>query len=165
MMGLVFQLVSCENTKSAKYFMHVCLISQNVDTTKAKILFLAEETKMSSKPLGVLILAILQLIAALVWLVPGALLVIAAAELGIFAIFAAFAGLIALIVGLILLFIAFGLYNLKGWAWMWAIIANLLGIIGGVLGDLTSLTNLLGIALSLIVIIYLFTPDIRSKFK
>jgi hypothetical protein len=145
--------------------MHICLISCNVFMIRAKISVLAEETKMSSKPIGILILAILQLIAALVWLVPGAMLVAVAAEAGIFGIFAAFAGLIALIVGLILLFIAYGLYSLKGWAWMWAIIANFLGILGGVLGDLTSLTNLLGIALSLIVIIYLFLPATRAAFK
>jgi hypothetical protein len=120
---------------------------------------------MSSKPTGVLILAILQLLAALVLLIPGAIAVAAAAAGGIFAIFLAFSGLLLLIVGFILLIIAWGLYSLKGWAWLWAIIANFLGLIGGVLGNLLDPVNLLGIALNLIVIIYLFTPNIRSQFR
>ncbi|MFW9792841.1 MAG: hypothetical protein ACFFEE_00955 [Candidatus Thorarchaeota archaeon] len=120
---------------------------------------------MSSKPTGVLILAILQLIAAIIILIPGALAVAAASVGGIIGILFAFGGLLLLIVGIILLFIAWGLYSLKGWAWMWAIIANFLGLVGGAMGNLMDPWNLLGIALNLIVIIYLFTPNIRSQFR
>ena len=114
---------------------------------------------MSGKPMGVLILFLIQLISALFWIISGVLVVMA---LGIFgAIF----GLISLIVGIILLIIAFGLYGLKSWAWMWALIFNIIGLIAGLLGDLTSLTNLIGIVLSAIVVIYLLLPDIRSRFR
>ncbi|MFW9975850.1 MAG: hypothetical protein ACFFDQ_11315 [Candidatus Thorarchaeota archaeon] len=123
---------------------------------------------MSGKPTGVLLLAILQLIGALLNLAVGVLLLMVAMELGIFAIFAAFPALIVFIVGLVGLILFYGLYTLKGWAWLWALIFNLLGVLGGALRIGELLTDYLGLAafiVNLIVFIYLLLPSTRAYFK
>ena len=122
---------------------------------------------MSGKPTGVLVLFLLQLISALIWLVPGILLLIPAMLSGdiIAAIIGGFFGFILLIVGLILLIIAFGIYGLKSWAWMWAFIFNLLALILGVLNGFTDPANIVGMIISAIVVLYLLMPDIRAKFR
>jgi hypothetical protein len=118
---------------------------------------------MSGKPTGVLILAILQLISAISWLALGALAFMAGAMLlPIFGMLLAFFPLIIGIIGLILFY---GLYTLKGWAWLWALIINLLGVILGVLGNLTDIVNLLSLAVSLIIVIYLLIPSTRAAFR
>lgn len=124
---------------------------------------------MSGKPTGVLLLAILQLIAALLYIAAGGILVMAALELGgFFAILVAFPALIIFIVGIIGLILFYGLYSLKGWAWFWALIINLLGIVGGVLRYETLLTDYLGLGgfvVSLIVVIYLLLPSTKAHFR
>lgn len=123
---------------------------------------------MSDKPTGVLLLAILQLIGALLNLAVGVLLLMVAMELGIFAILAAFPALILFIVGLIGLILFYGLYTLKGWAWLWALIFNLLGVLGGALRFAELLTDYLGLAafvVNLIVFIYLLLPSTRAHFR
>jgi hypothetical protein len=123
---------------------------------------------MSGKPTGVLILAILQLIGALLNLAAGALLIMVALELGPFAILAAFPALIILFVGIIGLILFYGLYTLKGWAWLWALIFNLLGILGGALGFESLLTNFVqlgGFVFSIIIVIYLLLPATRAHFR
>jgi hypothetical protein len=122
---------------------------------------------MSGKPTGVIVLFLLQLISALIWLVGGALILIPSLLAGdiIAALIGGIFGLILLIVGLILLIIAFGIYGLKSWAWMWAFIFNLLALIVGVLNGFSDLTNVVGIIISAIVVLYLLMPDIRAKFR
>jgi hypothetical protein len=123
---------------------------------------------MSDKPTGVLLLAILQLIGALLNLVVGALLLMVAMEAGIFAILFAFPALIVFIVGLVGLILFYGLYTLKGWAWLWALIFNLLGVLGGALRIADLLTDYLGLAafiVNLIVFIYLLLPSTRAHFR
>lgn len=124
---------------------------------------------MSGKPTGVLLLAVLQLIAALLYIAAGGILVMAALELGgFFAILVAFPALIIFIVGIIGLILFYGLYTLKGWAWFWALIINLLGIVGGVLRYETLLTDYLGLGgfvVSLIVVIYLLLPSTKAHFR
>ena len=123
---------------------------------------------MSSKPTGVLILAILQLIGALLYLVGGGLLAMAALALGPFAILAAFPALIMLIVGIIGLILFYGLYTLKGWAWLWTLIINILGILGGILqfgSLLTDLVSLGSFIVSIIIVIYLLMPSTKAHFK
>ena len=123
---------------------------------------------MSAKPMGVLILAVLQLIAALLYLYIGGILLIAALGLGIFAVLLAFPALILFIVGIIGLILFYGLYTTKKWAWLWALIINLLGILGGLLRVselLTDYIGLAGFAVSLIIVIYLLMPGTRAHFK
>jgi len=118
---------------------------------------------MSSKPTGIVILAILQLIQALAALAIGVLALMAGALLlPIFGLLLAFFPLLLGIIGLILFY---GLWTLKGWAWLWTLIINLLSIIVGVFGNLADLMNLLSLAISIIIVIYLFTPGVRAAFK
>lgn len=118
---------------------------------------------MSDKPTGVLILAILQLISALSWLALGALAFVAGAMLlPLFGMLLAFFPLIIGIIGLILFY---GLWSLKGWAWFWTLIINLIGVVLGLLGNLADLMNLLSLAISVIIVIYLFMPGTRAHFR
>jgi hypothetical protein len=118
---------------------------------------------MSGKPTGVVILAVLQLISALSWLALGALAFMAGALLlPIFGMLLAFFPLIIGIIGLILFY---GLWSLKGWAWFWTLIINLIGLVLGIMGNLTDLMNLLSLAISAIIVIYLFLPGTRAHFR
>ncbi|MFW9963273.1 MAG: hypothetical protein ACFFCX_06910 [Candidatus Sifarchaeia archaeon] len=118
---------------------------------------------MSGKPTGVLLLAILQLINALLWIVAGYWLI---STLGLVGSLLAIPFLIVGIIGLILFY---GLYTTKGWAWLWTMIINILGIVGGVLAFDSLLTfpyaQLGGFILSIIVVIYLLMPSTRAYFK
>ncbi len=122
---------------------------------------------MSGKPTGVLILAILQLISALVWIVAGYLLISVMTD-PLSALLLALPAILFLIVGIIGLILFYGLYTMKGWAWLWTLIINLLGILGGALGWESLLTNLVqlgGFILSIIIVIYLLLPATRAQFK
>ncbi|TET10646.1 MAG: hypothetical protein E3J86_05190 [Candidatus Thorarchaeota archaeon] len=123
---------------------------------------------MSGKPTGVILLAVLQLIAALLYISAGGILVMAALALGPFAILLAFPALIIFIVGIIMFILFYGLFTLKGWAWFWALIANILGLLGGILRFDTLLTDYLGLggfAVSLIIVIYLLLPATKAHFR
>ncbi|MHA1925906.1 MAG: hypothetical protein ACXABV_07325 [Candidatus Thorarchaeota archaeon] len=123
---------------------------------------------MSDKPMGVLILAILQLIGALLYLWAGAVLLMVAMEAGIFAILFAFPALITFIVGLIGLILFYGLWATKGWAWLWTLIINLLGLLGGAMriGELLAdFVALGGFVVSLIIVVYLLLPATRAHFR
>ncbi len=122
----------------------------------------SEERHMSGKPTGIVILAILQLLSALAYLALGAFALMLVIPLGIFAIFAAFASLIFLIVGIIGLILFYGLWNLKSWAWLWTLIINILGILGGIMDPIA---NIISLAISIIIVIYLFMPNVRSQFR
>lgn len=103
-------------------------------------------------PLGVLILGVLQAIQASVLLLPGALLMI-------IPIVGWFFGLPMVLIGSFLLFIAWGLFTMQSWAWTWAFIMNIIGLVVTLLDS-----NLLGVVLSLIIVLYLNQPDIKDRF-
>jgi len=114
---------------------------------------------MADRPLGVTILAILQLLGALALLVVGGLAVMAALLLApLLILFAA----IPLILGIIGVILFWGLWGLKSWAWIWTIVANLLTIITSIFDPWN---NIISIAISLIIVIYLFSPGIKSHFR
>ncbi|MFW9800118.1 MAG: hypothetical protein ACFFD9_06770 [Candidatus Thorarchaeota archaeon] len=119
---------------------------------------------MSGKPTGVLILAIIELIFALSWIAVGALLLMAGTGtlLDILLMFMAFFPLLIGVIGLILFY---GIWTTKGWAWMWTLIIGLLGIVAGLTAsNIFDLMNLLGLGLSVILVIYLLMPGVRSHF-
>ena len=106
------------------------------------------------------------MISAILILVGGALSITAAEylseyygfeELGF--LFALIGG-VMVILGLICLYIGMGLWNLKSWAWTWAMIANILSIVLNIVSF-----SIPGIIIPLIIVIYLNTPDIKSRFK
>lgn len=110
---------------------------------------------MSSKglPLGIFLLAALQALQALGLLLVGGIWLL----LPILGLFIAIPFGIA---GLFGLFIAFGLITLQEYAWFWSFILNIIGTIL-FLGS----SNLLGVILSVIILIYLNIPDVKSRFN
>lgn len=112
----------------------------------------------TERPLGVTILAILQILGGLMMLVLGALATLA----GLLFILFAIVGVAMVILGFLGLIVGFGLWGLKSWAWTWAMIVNILTIILG-LFDLAS--NFVSIVISLIIVIYLNQPDIKRRFR
>jgi len=105
------------------------------------------------RPLGVTILAILELLG-------GLFLFLAALALSLFPFFGIF---LAAIVGIIALFyfvVAYGLFAMKSWAWIWAIITNILGAIFNIAGQ-----GWFGLIINIIIILYLNQSDIKSRFR
>ncbi|TFF92151.1 hypothetical protein EU545_01850 [Candidatus Thorarchaeota archaeon] len=103
-------------------------------------------------PLGVLILAGLQVIQALVLLIPAALLMI-------IPFIGWILGLPMLLVGLFLFFIAWGLLTMQSWAWTWALIMNIIGLLIALVNR-----NFIGVILSLVIVLYLNQPEIKGRF-
>ncbi len=117
---------------------------------------------VAGKPIGIVILAILQLLSALYWLAMAAIIAGATLPLGIFAIIGAFVGIIFLIVGIIGLILFYGLWSTRKWAWLWTLIINVIGILGAITDPLG---NIIGLAINIIIIVYLFVPSVRAAFK
>jgi len=114
---------------------------------------------MTDRPLGVTVLAILQLLGAIVLIGVGSLAVLAAILLDpLFLLLAA----IPLIIGIIDLILFWGLWTLKSWAWIWTIVVNLLTIITSIFDPVG---NIIQLAISLIIVVYLFSPGIKSHFR
>jgi hypothetical protein len=104
------------------------------------------------RPLGVTLIALLQFLQALVSVLVG---------LASFLVpfFGLIIGIPFLVIGLISFYIGKGLWEMENWAWLWAIILNIIGGIIAIAG-----ANWLSLALSVIIVIYLNTEDIKSRF-
>ncbi len=107
------------------------------------------------RPLGVTILAILQLLGGVISIFGGLAIVM------IFpVIFTLIIGAILLIVGLLGLIVGWGLYTMKSWAWMLAMILNIINIIIAIINfDIVSLI------IPVIIVVYLNQADIKSRFR
>jgi len=116
---------------------------------------------MSGKPTGVVILAILQLLGALAAMALGALALMAFLLVPIFSIFAILA-LIPFFIGIIGLILFYGLWTLKSWAWLWALIVNILQILVTIMDPIN---NIITLAISLIIVIYLLMPATKAHFR
>lgn len=103
--------------------------------------------------MGVMILAALQGLQALVLLLPGLLLLI-------IPFIGWIIGIPMVVVGLFLLFIAWGLFTMQAWAWIWAFIMNIIGFLIALLN-----WNWIGMILSLIIVLYLNQADIKERFR
>ncbi|TFH04446.1 MAG: hypothetical protein E4H14_14705 [Candidatus Thorarchaeota archaeon] len=112
-----------------------------------------------SRPLGVTILAILQLLGALSLLVLGGLAVLTALLLAPILILLA---AIPLIIGIIGFILFWGLWNLKSWAWIWTIVVNLITIITSIFDPWNNMINLI---ISLLIVVYMFSPGVKSHFR
>jgi len=104
-------------------------------------------------PVGILLLAGLQLIQALGIFLVGLLWLI----IPILGLFVAGGYAIA---GLFGLFMAFGLFTLQDYAWTGAFILNIVGFLMYLVGG-----NWFGVILSAIILVYLNLPDIKNKFN
>ncbi|TFG99359.1 hypothetical protein E4H12_02970 [Candidatus Thorarchaeota archaeon] len=104
-------------------------------------------------PLGIFLLAVLQGLQALGLFLVGGLWLL-------FPILGLFVAIPYAIAGFFGLFIAIGLFTLQEYAWTWAFILNIIGAILYLFGS-----NLFGIILSGIILVYLIQPNIKDKFN
>jgi uncharacterized membrane protein (DUF2068 family) len=131
------------------------------------------------RPIGVTIIALVQLLAAIVLVLGAATLLLgnqsqasqqalAMAHLAVTRQTEVSIGIFALILGAIELLVAVGLFQLKGWAWGLAVLVVGANVVFGVL-DLVNRVALtqsqqVSMIVSLLVLIYLLMPGVREAF-
>ncbi|MEM2141948.1 MAG: hypothetical protein QXS20_03385 [Candidatus Thorarchaeota archaeon] len=111
---------------------------------------------MADRPLGVTILAILELLGGLFAILTTAgVLMVALMVDPVLLVLA----ILPLIVGIVNLILFYGFWTLKGWAWI-------LGIIFGIIGIILAIFPIQPISLiiNLIIVVYLLTPGVRAAF-
>jgi hypothetical protein len=128
----------------------------------------------SGRPTGITILAILSAIAGVLGLLAGlALFGIGAAVGGAVggaggAAFGSIFGLGLVALSVAYLVFAYGAWGLKPWAWTLGVASQIIGLVWTVLQIVTnnqSITGaIIGIALNLVILYYLDTPDVRRAF-
>jgi hypothetical protein len=117
---------------------------------------------MAGRPMGVTLIAILQLLQALVGAFFAVLMVMAAMVLGPLGMIALIIGFVFLIIAIIGFILFYGLWTVKGWAWIWTLILNIITI----LLDVYQMNIVsIGFILSLIIVLYLLVPSTRAAFK
>ncbi|MFW9870010.1 MAG: hypothetical protein ACFFFO_12870 [Candidatus Thorarchaeota archaeon] len=112
------------------------------------------------RPLGVTILAILEILGGLLNLLVAVGLFALGALDPFFGIIWLMVGAIMAILALLALVIGWGLWALKSWAWMLALILNIINLILNIFSQ-----GWFGAIINLIIIIYLQQPDIKSRFR
>jgi len=123
------------------------------------------------RPTGITILAVLSAISGVLSILAGLGLLAGGAALaavvsvgGLFTIF----GILAIVIGALSLAFAYGAWMLLPWAWILGIASQLIGIgvtiVQIVLGYQSITGAIIGIAISLIILYYLDTPDVRRAF-
>jgi len=143
-----------------------------------------------SRPTGVTILAILAIIAAIAFLLGGAVLIGLGLVIGTYAASqvtsslatAGFSGLaslgagtiaaiitaigaIALILGILYLAVGVGFLGGKGWAWTLGIIVSIIGIVLDVVQiGFGAYSNVLGLIIGIIIVYYLTRPHVKAFF-
>jgi uncharacterized membrane protein (DUF2068 family) len=116
-----------------------------------------------SRPTGITILAVLEILGGLALLAGGALLIAVGAIAGSGLVSGA--GGILIILGLLSFVVTYGLWTGKGWAWRIALILSIVGIVFGAVSIAEGLTgSIIGIIINLIVIYYLTRPYVRAYF-
>lgn len=129
------------------------------------------------RPLGVTILAILEVLGGLVFLGIGALMLIAASLVtaatvsvpyfpfafpaAILAAVLLVYGAVLAILGIFAFVIAYGLWTGKGWAWTLAIILAIIAIIMGLISLPSGIVTIL---INVIIIYYLTRPHVKEFF-
>jgi hypothetical protein len=120
------------------------------------------------RPVGITILAVLAIIGGLISIAAGLSIGILGGitpgvqgPVGLI-------GVVALIVGILQLIYGFGLWTLKPWAWLLALIGSLLSAISGLVqifagGNASG--GLLSIIIAAIIVWNLTTPDIKRAFR
>jgi hypothetical protein len=126
----------------------------------------------TEKPLGIIIIVILDVLGAIYWLGIGGLLVGGA---GLFAMLGEFPGMeflaglfmaigaIAILIGIVGLITAWGLWTGQGWGWTLGLV---LAIISLILSLPTALAGvgIVPIIIDIVIIYYLTTPHVKAFF-
>lgn len=124
-----------------------------------------------SRPTGVTIIAALYIISALILIIEGlALAFLVTGILGLGGGLGLAAGLPVIIIGIIDLIIAWGLLSLKRWARIVAIIFAILSLISGLMGLfspslITLVMSLVTVIVNILILWYLFKPEVKSAFQ
>ncbi|HSC78507.1 MAG TPA: hypothetical protein VLB32_08080 [Candidatus Acidoferrales bacterium] len=138
------------------------------------------------RPIGVTILAVLEFISAGAFILIGLLLLVGGGMLGamggggegsgvmaVLGTLGAVAGVVVLVLAAIPLAVGIGLWKLKNWARILAIVfsglgvvSNLFGVIGGVsTGEMVSLSSgVIGLGVNILILWYLFQPHVKQAF-
>lgn len=127
------------------------------------------------RPMGVTILAILQLVAGLlglclptIFLIGGAVVAFLGPVGTVVGVLGILAGLLMLIGPLLHLIVAYGALNLRKWAWWLGIIATGVDVLGAALNvwnGVGLIASLIPVGFSLMVFVYLLMPGVREAFK
>jgi hypothetical protein len=112
------------------------------------------------RPMGVTIIAILQFIGGFFGLAIAALAIMAAALVPIFGFLFLILGVFALLVALFGIIVGWGLWTLKSWAWMVALILNIINILLALFPF-----QPLSLIIPLIIVIYLQQGEVKSTFR
>lgn len=118
------------------------------------------------RPTGVTILAILAIIGGLLGILAGLAGIGLLAGTGSPPPLALALGVVALALGILELVTGAGMWQLKRWAWPLALAIFGLEAINRIVGLFTSRSvgSILGLAISVIIVWYLFRPDVRRAF-
>jgi len=108
-------------------------------------------------PLGVSLLAILNVIVGIFGILSGELTIVGSYQLG------------ALIIGIFQIIAGYGLWTLKSWAWYLAAFVTLLGLVINILIVLSEFalwqTYLLTMLIRVVILAYLFRSSVKAKFR
>jgi len=126
-----------------------------------------------TRPTGVTILAVLEALGGMVWLLAGAGMMMVGALMPIFGVglpmfLGAIAGLMSvifLIFGIIAFVLAYGLFSGRGWAWLWSLVFAVIGIILALFEAMSSFgSGILPMIIYLVIVYYLTRPHVKAFF-
>ncbi|WP_293146744.1 MULTISPECIES: hypothetical protein [unclassified Microcoleus] len=134
-----------------------------------------------NRPQSVTVLAILQLISGIFSLLDGLFILLFAGVLGglgavgfgakvgtVIGGFIAIFSAIAIIIGIISLVLAWGLLQLKKWAWTGTLIIHVIAVVAQIakmLGSAGAAVNFLSLGFAAASIYYLLQPDVKQAFS
>ena len=139
-------------------------------TSPASLQPMAGGIARTAWPVGVTITAVLEGLAGFLELLGGAALLGVGTFMGRYGsilgvglnMFLGVLGVFTLLVGLVTLFIAWGFWTGAGWAWTVGVV---LTIVGAVLHLVTLPGSLVTLAINIIVLVYLFQPNMRRLLR
>lgn len=135
-----------------------------------------------TRPAGISIIAFLAVLVGLVSLLGALLMVGCAALLGwaareasgsatvgtLIAVIPIIAGILSFLSAALNFIFAYGAWNLKPWAWMLGVITQGIGVVVSLLGLFNPgnwLTDVGRLAISGVILYYLFTPEVKAAFQ
>jgi lysylphosphatidylglycerol synthetase-like protein (DUF2156 family) len=121
------------------------------------------------RPLGVTVVAILQILGGILLVLGGAALAalpqLVELPLPGFGLLFGGLGALLIIIGILALLVGWGLWAGKGWAWWLTVILQALGIVSSLaslaLGDPTAIASLI---IAAIILYYFFKPHVKAYF-
>jgi len=130
-----------------------------------------------ARPAGVTIIAILSFVAGILAILAGALSTLLAGLIGaatdtavggIFGGFFAVIGVVILVIGIAYLVTGYGLWQLRRWAWLAALVLSAISLVITVLGMFggggLNASNIVTLAVAGAILYYLNTPQVKAAF-